>query len=80
MMNIVEFDHSLKLTWLRKILTTEPDWIEFPKKYKILRLMFTDSKIHSTILSTTKNKFWKSVAEAYVSWYKALKKSTKIPI
>ena len=25
MMNIVEFDRSLKLTWLRKILTTEPD-------------------------------------------------------
>ena len=80
MMNIVEFDHSLKLTWLRKILTTEPDWIEFPKKYKIDRLMFTDSKIHTTILCTIKNKFWKSVALAYVSWYKALKKSTKIPI
>ena len=42
--------------------------------------MFIDSKIHITILSTIKNKFWKSVAEAYVSWYKALKKSTKIPI
>ena len=80
MMNIVEFDHSLKLAWLRKILTTEPDWIEFPNKYNINRLMFTDSKIHNIILNNTKNSFWKSVVVAYINWYMALQKSIKIPL
>ena len=80
MMNIVEFDYSLKLTWLRKILNTEPDWIEFPTKYKINRLMFTDSVIHKDILNNTKNKFWKSVVEAYINWYKAIQKSIEIPL
>ena len=37
MINIVEFDYSLKITWLRKLLNANPDWIEFPKNYKIDR-------------------------------------------
>ena len=42
--------------------------------------MFTDSVIHKDILNNTKNKFWKSVVEAYINWYKAIQKSIEIPL
>ena len=36
--------------------------------------------MHNVILNNTKNNFWKSVVEAYINWYKALQKSTEIPL
>ena len=50
MINIVGFDYSLKIKWLRKLLNANPEWIEFPKNYKIDRLVFTDTKYHKAIL------------------------------
>ena len=44
MLNMVEFDFSLKVTWLRKLVTTDTDWMEFPIKYKIDRMIFTEEK------------------------------------
>ena len=46
MLNLTEFDHSLKITWLRKLLNANPDWKEFPNVYKIDRLVFTDTNYH----------------------------------
>ena len=80
MLNLTEFDFSLKITWLRKLLTPDPDWKEFPINYKIDRLLFTDSKYHTTILSGIKNKFWKSVTIAFIDWYNKYKENTKTPI
>ena len=39
MFNLSEFDKSLKISWLQKIHTQEPDWKEFALKYKIDRLI-----------------------------------------
>ena len=70
---MVEFDFSLKITWLRKLVTTDTDWMEFPIKYKIDRMIFTEEKQH-------KHKFWKSVALAYTNRYVTFKRVVDIPI
>ena len=70
---MVEFDFSLKITWLRKLVTTDTDWMEFPIKYKLDRMIFTEEKQH-------KHKFGKSVALAYTNWYVTFKKVVDIPI
>ena len=80
MLNMVEFDFSLKITWLRKLLTTDTDWMEFPIKYKIERMVFTEEIQHKQIIANTKNKFWKSVAIAYANWYVTFKKTIDTPI
>ena len=78
MINIVKFDYSLKIMWLRKVLNANPDWIEFPKNYKIDRLVFTDTKYHKVILNKIKNPFWKSVAIACINWFKIFSLELKI--
>ena len=52
MLNMKEFDNSLKITWIRKILTTNPDWEEFAILYKIDRLTLTDINYHNYIKKT----------------------------
>ena len=80
MLNMAEFDFSLKITWLRKLVTADTDWMEFPLKYNIEKLIFTEEKQHKIIIEKNKNKFWKSVAIAYTNWYATFKKVVDIPI
>ena len=40
--DLENFNTSIKLTVLRKILLTTPDWLAFPQKYKIDRIMLTE--------------------------------------
>ena len=35
MINLQVFDMSLKITWIRKMETGQPDWLDFPLTYKI---------------------------------------------
>ena len=35
MVNLKDFDNSLKITWVRKLYSNEPDWAEFAHYYKI---------------------------------------------
>ena len=80
MLNLTEFDYSLKITWLRKLLTSDPDWKEFPINYKIDRLVFTDTHYHKRILAGIKNNFWKSVTIAFIDWHNKYKEKTNTPI
>ena len=41
MFNIFDFKRSLKITWLHKVLFSEPDWKEFALCFKIERLQWT---------------------------------------
>ena len=78
MLNMKEFDKSLKITWIRKLLTTNPDWEEFAIYYKIDRLTLTDINYHKQIKNFIKNPFWKDVATAYTEWYASFKTVTEI--
>ena len=73
MMDIIEFDQSLKLTWVRKILVGHYEWSVFARENKIDRLVHTDENYHQELYLSIKNPFWCSVAYAYkngpyVSW------------
>ena len=78
MLNLREFEKSLETTWLRKLLTTSPEWEEFALHYKVDRLLYTDTNYHSTIVETFNNRFWKNVALAYKEWYMKFKKVTPV--
>ena len=78
MLNIREFEKSLKITWLRKLLTTSPEWEEFALHFKVDRLLYTDTNYHKIIVTTISNPFWRDVASAYKEWYAKFKKVTTI--
>ena len=64
MIIIKEFDKSLKLTWLRKLFATSPDWEDFSQKYKVDGLVFTATLYHD-ILEQKPNLFWRDVSETH---------------
>ena len=68
-----EFDMSLKITWIRKILTTEAEWIECANHYKVNRLIVCDIQYQKYILEKKDNIFWGDVATAYIDWYSTFK-------
>ena len=74
-----EFDMSLKITWLRKLITQDPDWSEFALNYKIDKIIWTGTNYHDS-LTNIHNPFWKSVKIAFSSWYKILNSNGKIEI
>ena len=80
MLNTKDFDTSLKITWFRKILRSNPDWLEFAEKYKIDRLVLTDEQYHKEIVNNIDNPFWKNVAQAFIRWYRILKQHIPIKI
>ena len=65
MVNIEEFDLSLKLTWVRKTLLDDAEWKDFAIEHKIDRLPLTGENYHQEIYLQTHNPFWKSVIMAY---------------
>ena len=74
MVNIVEFDLSLKLTWIRKLLNGDNEWEEIAKENKIDRLPLTGENQHIDILKSIQNPFWK------IKWYESLRKKNTIEI
>ena len=77
--NIQEFDKALKIAWLRKLDTQNPDWEEFSYATKVDKLIWTGDIYHEKLLKNTKNPFWKSVIQSFQDLYKAIKNKTKIP-
>ena len=69
MMNFLEINMNLKLTWIRKILNSYADWIEFANYYKVERLITTDVTYHDKMIHHIDNPFWKSVAISYKTWF-----------
>ena len=66
MVNIIEFDASLKLTWVRKLITHEHEWSETAKWNQIDRLPLTGEKYHQSVYLSIQNPFWKRVLAAYM--------------
>ena len=80
MLNLVEFDMSLKITWLRKVYVQNPEWKEFACHYKIDHLIWTGSNYHNLLKNTVKNPFWYSVLISYSKWYRAFNTLDFLPI
>ena len=70
--DLVNFDRSLKITWLRKLLIGGAEWAEFACFHKINRLIWSGGIYHQHIIENTTNPFWKSVVKAYKEWYRSL--------
>ena len=73
MVHIRDFETSLKLTWIRRLISGSPDWTEFAEHYCINQLYQTDEKHHELLQTRVKNKFWLSVINTYSVWFKKLK-------
>ena len=69
MLSIQEFDRSLKLTRMRKILNYTTEWVEFIKYYKIHYLLVTDTNYHVHVKNAISDPFWRDVSVAYWDWY-----------
>ena len=80
LINIQEFDNSLKLIWLKKMMGLPPDRLEFALNYKIDRLVWTGSNYHKIIQQNCKNPFWASVILSFTKWYKCLNSNNQIDI
>ena len=78
MMDLIEFDMSLKLTWVRKTLTGNFEWTGFAKEYKIDRLVWTGGMYHNELSLRTKDSFWKSVIVSFKKWNTILTESLEI--
>ena len=78
MFDVIEFDMSLEITWLYKLMNPDNEWLEFALAVKIDRLIWTGENYHNKLLETTKNPFWKSVITAYKCWYKSFSDQEKI--
>ena len=73
MINIHEFDKSLKISWVYKTLCADPDWLDFAKFEKIDRLPWTGETYHSILLENAKSPFWVDVISSYKKWYSIAK-------
>ena len=72
MIELSEFDMSLKLTWVRKSITDTFEWSGFADKHKIKRLVWTGERYHNELYQKAKNPFWRSVILAYKKWHSIL--------
>ena len=79
MINLKEFDMSLKTTWLRKLYTQNSEWSEFASHYKIDKIIWTGTNFHES-LKHIHNPFWNSVKIAFSNWYKILNSNDQIDI
>ena len=78
LISLQEMDLGLKLTWIRKVITKNPDWLDFAIMNKIDRLTVTETNYHNLLCNRTSNPFWKSVIKSYITWYTQFKNCKEI--
>ena len=80
MVDITEFHMSLKITWMRKIILGNPEWVQFAQENYIDSLLCTGENYHQQIYLKIKKTFWRSVAYSYKKWYTTLRKHVHLEI
>ena len=78
LINLVNCNYSLKLTWIRKMTLYAPEWAEFAEMYGVHLITKTDILHHTTLIRKCLNPFWKDVMEAYKKWYEGLCEMSQI--
>ena len=70
MVNIEQFEHTLKAKWLKKNLTNKGGWADIPVDHNIDAIPHFGSDFINVLLDKVSNPFWKSVLIAIKSFVK----------
>ena len=71
--NLLIFDASLKISWLKRLVNQELGWAEFPMKYKILDITKYGDIFPKKIIKEIDNKFWKDTVQSVIKLNTLLK-------
>ena len=69
--NIVTFDQTLKLSWLRRYLQSNSKWTLFPKAFELEEAFIFGPDYLDRIIEMTSNKFWKDVIRSLQMLWKS---------
>ena len=69
MVNIINFEQSLKTKWLKKILHSDEVWTLIPKCYNIENVAKYGTNFYKLLLPVINNHFWKSVTVTLHSFH-----------
>ena len=70
--NPKRFSTSLKLTWLRRIISTDSGWTNFALAYEIDKCWMYGNEFTAQKINTTTNRFWKDVIQSIIDLRKVL--------
>ena len=70
--NPKRFSTSLKLTWLRKIISTDSGWTNFALAYEIDKCWMYGNEFTAQKINTTTNRFWKDIIQSIIDLRKVL--------
>ena len=59
--NLIIFDASLKISWLKQLMNQNLGWAEFPIQYEILDTIRYGDNFQKKKIPKIKNKFWKDM-------------------
>ena len=64
--NLRVFVHALKLSWLKRIMTIEEGWVEFPEKYGNKKIVKYGDEYPNKMRVNIRKKFWRDVTDACI--------------
>ena len=62
--NIALFDQTLKLSWLRRFLSSKSKWTVFPNSFELNHAFIFGPEYLNSIIEMTSNKFWIDVIKS----------------
>ena len=74
MIALLDFDLSLKITWLHELHNSKEEREEFATLNNVEKVIWTGERDHGYLLETRTNPFWKSVVSVYKIWYQSILK------
>ena len=70
--NPKRFSTSLKLTWLRRRISTDSGWTNFALAYEIDKCWMYGNEFTAQKINTTTNRFWKDIIQSIIDLRKVL--------
>ena len=58
MTNLKNFDYSLKISWLKRLITQTEGWVEFPTEMGIQKIIKYGDQYLTKLKHQLDNKFW----------------------
>ena len=74
MTNLISFDHSLKISWLKRLKNQDDGWEQFPRHFDIHKIVIFGDKFPQLIIGNIQNQFWKDVVIACATLQQMIKK------
>ena len=76
--NLQRFSSSLKITWLRRIISTDSSWTTFANSYEIDKCWNFGNNFAKTKKNTMTNAFWKDVVQSIITLREYTKPKTDL--